>query len=254
MSGAFYCHSELTEPGAWSFRLFRATCGSTSSPRAGLSSSCPTATGPRSRRASARWSPAGGPHAAQRSRRPGPRDPGTGSRAGLRALRGPASRWRRGTDAPDVRCGALDHPAAHNLVAVLRRRDPASTPAPGPRPRPCRARCACSRPRRAMPRPGGSRVITRLADILVIQASAPGSRPRPGPQRAGWARCATRRSARRSRLMHGEPGPRLDGRLARPGAGDVALVVRRPIHGARRRAGDAVRDPLAHAGRAHRAA
>ena len=46
-------------------------------------------------------------------------------------------------------------------------------------------------------RPGGETVITRLADILVIQAIRSSRTPRRRP--VGWARCRTRRSAGRLR-------------------------------------------------------
>ena len=93
-------------------------------------------------------------------------------------------------------------------------------------------------------------MITRLADILVIQAIR------------SWLETDGRRADRLARRAPGpadrprdrahppRAGAALDRGLARPRAGDVALGVRGPLHGARRRAGDALRRAVADAGRA----
>ena len=102
-------------------------------------------------------------------------------------------------------------------------------------------------------RPGGEAVITRLGDILVIQAIRVVDRD--GPRRADRLarRAAGPADRARDRADPPRPRPRLDARVAGRRARDVALGVRRPLHRARRRAGDELRRALADARRARRA-
>ena len=139
-------------------------------------------------------------------------------------------------------CGAVrfDHPAAHNLVAILPRHDPrrgARTPAADWMQGTLRLMAAEARELR----PGGEAVITRLGDILVIQAIRSWIETDPAA-RTGWLGALQDRADRpRAHADPPRPGARLDGGVARRRGGDVALGLRGPLHRARRRAGDAVR-------------
>ena len=96
--------------------------------------------------------------------------------------------------------------------------------------------------------PGGEAVITRLADILVIQAHPRLARDATRPRgRAGSARCSDPQVGRAITLIHREPARDWTVASLAARARDVALRVRRPLHRAGRRAGDAVRHALAHA-------
>src|SRR5918999_1364560 len=132
-----------------------------------------------------------------------------------------------GGEAIDMVCGAVrfDHPAARKLLAVLPRIltfDPATSPTQLEW---LRSTLRLMALEAEGLRPGGETVITRLSDVLVVQAlrawleSDPAHPPRARPP-------MVRRLARR-------PDP------------DVALGLRRTVHPARRRARDQLRAPLA---------
>ena len=58
------------------------------------------------------------------------------------------------------------------------------------------------------PKPGGETVLTRLTDILVVQAIRPGWKTERHPERGGLPRCAIRKSAWRYRRFTGRrPSP-----------------------------------------------
>ena len=151
-------------------------------------------------------------------------------------------------------CGAIrfDHPAARNLIEIL----PdviyigaADTPRASWMQSVFRLMAAEAREFQ----PGGEAVITRLADILVIQAIRAWIETAPAAQTGWLGALQDRQIGRALALIHREPARRVDGRVARERAGDVALRVRRALHRARRRAGDAVPHALADAGRAQHA-
>ena len=98
-------------------------------------------------------------------------------------------------------------------------------------------------------RPGGEAVITRLGDILVIQAIRSWIETDPAAQTGWLGALQDPQIGRAISLIHRDPARDVDGGVARARAGDVALRLRRPLHRARRRAGHAVRHALAHAGR-----
>ena len=161
-------------------------------------------------------------------------------RAGQRPLRDPAPRRRR--PAPTLLCGAVrfGHPAAATLVGVLPEIVHLGVGTSG-----CRARSRCW-PRR------------RASRASAARRSSPGSRTSSSSRRIrSWLETRPRRAhrlARRAARPADRPGDRahpprpragLDGRVARARARDVALVLRRPLHRARRRARDA---PTSRAG------
>jgi hypothetical protein len=97
-------------------------------------------------------------------------------------------------------CGTVrfDHPAARSLVALLPEiifLDATSTPDVSW----MQGTLALIAAETKQPRPGGEAVITRLADVLVIQATRSWIDTDPPRRRAGWARCATTRSGARWR-------------------------------------------------------
>jgi hypothetical protein len=96
-------------------------------------------------------------------------------------------------------CGAVrfDQPAARNLVGALPDLIRIEALA-GPEAERIQSTLSLIAAETARPQPGGEAVITRLADVLVIRRSAPGSRPTPMHSPVGWARCAIARSAGRS--------------------------------------------------------
>jgi AraC-like DNA-binding protein len=103
-------------------------------------------------------------------------------------------------------CGAVrfDHPAAHNLVAVLPdviRVDAGSGPEAEAMQGTLRLLAAEAR----VPRPGGAAVVTRLADILVIQILRAWIETAPGAE-AGWlGALRDPKIGEALRLMHAEP-------------------------------------------------
>ena len=145
-------------------------------------------------------------------------------------------------------CGAVrfDHPAARNLVETCPRRSTSRREA-----RPSRNGCGATLRLIAAEarelRPGSEAVITRLADILVVQAIRSWLETDPAAQTAGWARSRTG-SRPRDRAHPPRAGAAVDRGLARARALDVALCVRCALQRAGRRAGDALRRALAHAG------
>ncbi len=147
-------------------------------------------------------------------------------------------------------CGAVrfDHPAARNLVDIL---PPVIKVAADDGWMQTTLALLAAEAREL--RPGGEAVITRLGDILVIQAIRAWIGTDPAA-RTGWlGALQDPQIGRALTLIHARSGARLDRRLARGRAGDVALGVRRALQRARRRAGDAVRHALAHARRPARA-
>lgn len=118
----------------------------------------------------------------------------------------------------------------------------------------CAARDSLARARAAArwapSRSGGAAVIIRLKDVLVIQPIRAKIHHDPLRRAAGSGRCMTRTRAARSRsstvIRHapGRGAGRERGRQVAPG-------VRRALHGARGRAGHAVRHALAHEHGAH---
>ena len=103
-------------------------------------------------------------------------------------------------------CGAVrfDHPAAHNLVAVLPdviRVDAGSGPEAEAMQGTLRLLAAEAR----VPRPGGAAVVTRLADILVIQILRAWIETAPGAE-AGWlGALRDPQIGEALRLMHADP-------------------------------------------------
>ena len=109
----------------------------------------------------------------------------------------------------------FDHPAAHQLVAllpqVIQRRGVGS---PEPEWIHSTLRFMAAEAREL--RPGGETVITRLADILVIQAIRAWIAHDPAARRAGSARCSDRAGRPRDGADPPRAGARLDGRRRSP--------------------------------------
>ena len=152
-------------------------------------------------------------------------------------------------------CGAVrfDHPAARNLVAIL----PAiiHLESSGPLALGLDAGHAAAHGRR------GTRAAPRGRSRDHPPRRHPGDPGDPlvdrddPAARTGWlGALRDRQIGRAIALIHRDPARAWTRRVARRRAGDVALGVRGPLHRARRRAGDALRRPLADAGRRQRAA
>ena len=248
VTGVFYCRTEAV--GAWAVDM--PAFGDCVSFHVVTAGECwvevaGRAAGPAGRGRSRARAARPRPPAAQRPRRPVAR-PRRRAAAGVRH----ASTTRCcGTTGPGERaelvCGvlAVDGPAARPLLDLLPavvhvRPARAGAPAGSRRrsrliaaevaPDPPRRRGRHDAARRHPRHPGRPRVARRAG------------RRRP----AGSARCATRRSARRSPRCTA-PGPAVDGRVARARGRDVTVRVRGPVHRGRRRARDAVRALLADA-------
>ncbi len=151
-------------------------------------------------------------------------------------------------------CGAVrfEHPAAGNLIEIL----PPTIhieASSSPRLEWMHSMLRLMASEAGELRPGGEAVITRLGDILVIQAIRAWIESDPAAQTGWLGALQDPQIGRAISNIHRDPARQLDRRLAGPRAGDVALGVRRPLHRARRRAGDELRRPLAHAGRGGRA-
>ena len=145
-------------------------------------------------------------------------------------------------------CGAvrLEHPMAERLVALMP--DIVHVPVS-----PLTARLHDTLRLIALEveetRPGGEAVITRLADVLVVQMLRAWLSHDPSA-RTGWlGALADPDIGRALALVHADPAHEWTvAGLAR----ELALSrldLRRPLHRAGRRAGHGVRDPLAHARR-----
>ena len=93
-------------------------------------------------------------------------------------------------------------------------------------------------------RPGGETVITRLADILVIQAIRSWIARDPAAQTGWLGALRDQQIGRAIALVHRDPVAQLDGGITRDGGWDVAVGVRRPLQPARWRAGGALRGAL----------
>ena len=150
-----------------------------------------------------------------------------------------------GGDAATVICGVVrfDHPAAEQLLRLLPRRikvDAWSSPETEWIQSTLRFITAEARELRA----GGETVITRLADILVIQSIRSWLAARSGGP--NWlARCAAQpRDRPRDRADPSQPDGDVDRRIAREKSRFVALRVLGAFYGARGRARDALRDSL----------
>ena len=252
MTGAYYCRSELTAP--W---------GLTLPPMPGYmwfhvvtSGRMWLETGEKERD----WIQLGDlalvPHGEGHVLRSEPGAPAPGildleREARQRSLRDPSPRRGRRAHRPDLRGRALRAPG---------RRQPHRDPAEHD-------------PRRGVQlAPAGVDAEHAAADRLR-GLRAPARRrdrdhaPRGHPRDPGDPGVDGERSGRAEGLAGSAPGPPdrprhlkrssrprsgLDRRLAGPRAVDVALGVRGPLHRARRRAGDELRRPLAHAGRGQR--
>ena len=158
-----------------------------------------------------------------------------------------------GGAATSIVCGTVrfGHPAARNLVALLPRTivvEMSNGPTPAPETEWMHATLRLIAAEASALRPGGEAVITRLSDILVIQAIRAWIAREPEGQ-TGWLG-ASARPAHRPGDVARPPRSRaaVVGGVTGAGDGDVALGLRRPLHRARGRAGHALRDPLAHAG------
>ena len=213
MNGAFYCRSELSAPWGLTLRRCPATSGSTSSrpagsgskpttPRAGCCSRRPRAGAPRRR--------------ALPAERPGVAAPGIldlRARARQRPLRDPAPRWRR--RAPRLICGAVrfDHPPRATSS------DPAGVDPPTGGGHAShewiRSTLSLMAAEAKELRPGGEAVITRLGDIIVIQAIRSWIETRRGRANRLARRVAGPPDRSRHRADPSRPCARLDGRIAR---------------------------------------
>ena len=96
-------------------------------------------------------------------------------------------------------------------------------------------------------RPGSEAVVTRLADILVIQALRSWIETDPAAQTGWLGALQDRQVGRAMSLIHRDPARAWTVALARARASDVPLGPGGTVHGARGRAGDALRHALAHA-------
>ena len=255
MNGAFYCRSELTAP--WGMSL---------PPMPGYLWFHVLIAGDRPARDARRASPRSSPRASSRScpaatghvlrSEPGAPRPGhplAGARADRRPLRGAAPRRRRRADRAGVRRGAprASRPPATSSARCPRRSSSARAP-PGEEWIQSSLRLLAAEARH--PRPGGEAVITRLGGHHRHPGPprVDGERPRRAHRLARSAARPVHRQGDRARARR--PGPRLDRCVAGRRALDVTLRVRGALHRARRRAGDAVRDPLADARRLRRPA
>ena len=82
-------------------------------------------------------------------------------------------------------------------------------------------------------RPGAEAVVTRLADVIVVQAIR--GWLETGGTGPGWLRALRDPQVGRAvALVHREPGTAVDAGPAGPRGQDVAVGVRRPLHRARR--------------------
>ena len=149
-------------------------------------------------------------------------------------------------------CGAVrfDHPAARNLVEIL----PAAIhmeAADSPQLERMQSTLRLMAAEARELRPGGEAVITRLGDILVIQAIRSWIENDPAAQTGGLGALQDRQIGRAISLIHRDPAR--SGRWRRSRASwRCHARPSRPLHGARGRAGDAVRDALADARRGRR--
>ena len=153
-----------------------------------------------------------------------------------------------GGEPTSVICGLVrfEHPAAEELLRLLPRRikvDSWSSPEAEWIQSTLRLITAEARELR----PGGETVITRLADVLVIQAIRSWLSEDPAAQ-TGWLGASRDKQIGRAIVaIHRNPGERWTLGVSRQNRRDVALGVCRAIHGARRRAGHALRKPMENA-------
>ena len=100
-----------------------------------------------------------------------------------------------------------------------------------PRPTGCGSTLRFMAAEAASLRPGGETVITRLADILVIQAIRSWMARDPAA-RTGWlGALQDRQIGRAISLIHRDPARAVDGGLAGGRGRDVALGLRGALHG-----------------------
>ena len=100
-------------------------------------------------------------------------------------------------------------------------------------------------------RAGGETVITRLADILVIQAIRSWIARDPAAQTGWLGALRDQQIGRAIALVHRDPARNWTRGVAGRRGRHVALGVRGALHGAGGRAGDALRDAVEDARRAH---
>jgi hypothetical protein len=154
-----------------------------------------------------------------------------------------------GGEGIDMVCGAVrfDHPVARKLLAVLPRiltLDPATSPMQLEW---LRSTLRLMALEAEGLRPGGETMITRLSDVLVVQALRAWLESDPAAQ-SGWLGALRDPRDRPRDLAHPPRArPPVDPRLARRQDPDVTVGVRRTVHPACRRAGDELPDPLAYA-------
>jgi hypothetical protein len=157
-------------------------------------------------------------------------------------------RLGRGGRRTDVICGAVqfDNPAAHELVKLL----PevihiASSASQHLEWIQSMLRFMAAEAKTLLP--GGETVITRLADILVIQAIRAWIEQDPAAQ-TGWLGALRDKQIGRA-ISSDSPKRRasMDGCWPGRGSRNVPLRLRRTIHRTRWRTRHALRDPLAHA-------
>ena len=205
LRGAFYCRSEFTAPFGLELPPFEGylwfhaiTAGSCRLEAPG------PAAAPGRKRAGAR--PARrGPPAAQRARRPDPQHLRARARAARRALRDPAPRRRWRAHRHGLRsCAPTIQP--RRLLAVLPRIlafDPATSPTQLEW---LRSTLRLMALEAEGLRPGGETVITRLSDVLVVQALRAWLESDPAAQ-SGWlGALRDPQIGRAISLIHREPG------------------------------------------------
>ena len=197
MSGVFYCRSEFTAPWGLGFPpmedclMFHVVTTGRCWPRVEGPefTSCS--------RAISRWCPRPRPPAGERAGGRGGEALRPAARVAQRALR---VLRHGGSGAPTtVICGVVrfDHPAAHILSAAAARDRVDAWSSPETEWIQSTLRFMAAEAREL--RPGGETVITRLADILVIQAIRSWMAAIPPRRPDGSARCRTSRSAAPSR-------------------------------------------------------
>jgi len=157
-----------------------------------------------------------------------------------------------GGAATSLVCGAVcfDHPAAHRLVKLLPSMiciEASSSPQMEWINSTLRFMAAEAKE----PRPGGETVITRLADILVIQAIRSWIDQDPAAQTGWLGALQDSQIGRAISLIHRDPARAW---TVASLATEVAMsrsAFAGALHGARRRTGNALRGALANARRAH---
>ena len=151
-------------------------------------------------------------------------------------------------------CGAVrfDHPAARNLVTLL----PAVIlvePSSAPQYERMRSTLRLMAEEAGELRPGSEAVITRLADILVIQALRSWIETDQAAETGWLGALRDRQVGRALSLIHRDPARAWTVDSLRARTSYVPLGLGGTVHGARGRAGDALRHAVAHAAGARHA-